>query len=83
MNENRSARGLRGVDTLKLTLFAVRHLFGLVVFAWLTWEMRRLTEGALWIAVGLLGLAYFGFAAVSWTRLRAHYRRQNGRGARP
>lgn len=64
-------------DRAKLVLFAVRHLLGLALFVWLAAEMRRLTEGYLWLAVALLGLGYFAFAVFAWMRLRALYRRRS------
>ncbi len=83
MSPNRTP--LRRADTAKLALFAVRHILGFALFVWLAAEMRRLTEGPLWLVVGLLGLGYFLFAVFAWTRLLAAYRRRGASapGGRP
>lgn len=73
MSRSPNRAALRRGDVTRLVLFAVRHILGLVFFAWLAAEMRRHTEGSLWLAIGLLGLGYFVFAVFAWLRLRALY----------
>lgn len=63
-------------DRAKLVLFAVRHTLGVGIFAWLTFQTRRLGEGNLWLVIALLGFAYLAFALVAGTRLLAWYQKR-------
>ena len=66
-----TASALSRIDKLKLILFAVRHTFGVALFAGLTYETHR-TTGTWSVAalIPVLGLIYGAFAVTAWRHLR-------------
>ena len=64
------------IEQVRLIFFIVRHIVGVVLFAWLTLEARRLTDGPMWLIIGGFGVVYAVFAAVSGRKLLQMYRRR-------
>lgn len=77
MAQGKEKRSIWG--TARLTLFVLRHLFGLGVFVWLTLAVRRLDPGPVWLLFALFTVAYIGVAVFAFTRLNRMEKRSRSR----